>query len=91
MEAFRKGRTDHPGPHWKAGNIPTNVGDWNNIKPVIHDKCSGCLLCWLLCPDGAIMQTGDKKVAVDNRLCKGCGICANECPLKAIEMVRVER
>jgi len=24
----------------------------------------------------------------DYDYCKGCGICANECPTKAIEMVR---
>ena len=91
MEAFEKGRTTHPGPHWRAGEIPINVGDWNKVKPVFNDKCNGCLLCWLLCPDGAIIQMGDKKVAVDNRLCKSCGICAYECPVKAIEMVAVGR
>jgi len=25
-----------------------------------------------------------------DRACKGCGVCANECPVKAIEMKRVE-
>jgi Pyruvate/2-oxoacid:ferredoxin oxidoreductase delta subunit len=30
----------------------------------------------------------DEGVVFDPMYCKGCGICANECPVKAIEMVR---
>lgn len=55
-------------------------------------QCGACFLCWLLCPDGAIsIQDGKKKLEVDHDLCKACGICAKECPLKAIEMLPVER
>ena len=31
-----------------------------------------------------------KKVVVDKRWCKGCGICEKVCPFKAIEMVEEE-
>jgi pyruvate ferredoxin oxidoreductase delta subunit len=41
----------------------------------------------MYCPDAAI----DEDLNVDLRFCKGCGICANECPKKAIEMVREEK
>jgi len=41
----------------------------------------------MYCPDGAI----DDDLVVDLRFCKGCGICANECPKKAISMVREEK
>lgn len=29
-------------------------------------------------------------VRIDYDYCKGCGICSNVCPVKAIEMVREE-
>jgi len=45
-------------------------------------------MCWLFCPDTAISK--DKPAVVDYRYCKGCGICANECPFKAITMVTEE-
>jgi Pyruvate/2-oxoacid:ferredoxin oxidoreductase delta subunit len=41
----------------------------------------------MYCPEGAV----DDDLNVDLTFCKGCGICANECPKKAIEMVREER
>ena len=38
--------------------------------------------------DNAIIKLGPgKKFAVNYDYCKGCGICANECPCGAIEMV----
>ncbi len=36
------------------------------------------------------MLTDDKEVLFDYRYCKGCGVCANECPVQAIEMVKEE-
>jgi Pyruvate/2-oxoacid:ferredoxin oxidoreductase delta subunit len=32
----------------------------------------------------------DGVVIFDYRFCKGCGVCANECRVKAITMVREE-
>lgn len=65
------------------------TGDWKTFKPVRDlEKCNKCLLCSLYCPDGAIVwdaETEDIKFRYD--FCKGCGICANECPQKAIGMV----
>ena len=29
----------------------------------------------------------NKKLVIDPAWCKGCGICANECPKKAITMI----
>jgi len=47
-------------------------------------------MCWLYCPDAAIELDEDGFPHVNYDYCKGCGICANECPRKAIEMVREE-
>jgi pyruvate ferredoxin oxidoreductase delta subunit len=41
----------------------------------------------MYCPDAAI----DEDLNIDLDFCKGCGICANECPKKAIDMVREEK
>jgi pyruvate ferredoxin oxidoreductase delta subunit len=64
------------------------TGDWRSQTPEIdHEKCSQkdtCLLCWLYCPDGLI--TRDFPLEIDIEYCKGCGICAEECPRKAIRM-----
>lgn len=66
------------------------TGDWRSRRPIWHEeKCIHCLLCWVFCPDSAILLEGEKVKGVDLRYCKGCGICARECPPKAnaIEMV----
>ncbi len=66
------------------------TGDWRSERPVWHeDKCIQCLLCWVFCPDSAILVKDEKVEGIDLRYCKGCGICANECPPKAraIEIV----
>lgn len=67
------------------------TGDWRAFKPVIDQKkCINCLLCWIYCPDSAIIRL-EKYVDVNYDYCKGCGICANECPVKCITMVEEER
>jgi 2-oxoacid:acceptor oxidoreductase delta subunit (pyruvate/2-ketoisovalerate family) len=72
---------------WKASTTYL-TGDWKTYKPVRDTaKCTKCLLCTIYCPDGAIhvnKKTGD--LEFDLSFCKGCGICANECPAKAITM-----
>jgi len=65
------------------------TGDWRSHTPAIdQEKCSqkeSCLLCWLYCPDGVISR--QFPLEIDLEYCKGCGICAEECPRKAITMV----
>ncbi|MEB3779973.1 MAG: 4Fe-4S binding protein [Desulfurococcales archaeon] len=65
------------------------TGFWRTMKPVINeDKCIKCILCWLYCPEDTIIRREDDSVYVDYEYCKGCGICADVCPVNAIEMVR---
>ena len=75
---------------WKL-STEFKTGDWRSFRPVIdQSKCVKCLICWVYCPDGAIEWDGEK-VSINYDFCKGCGICARECPRKAITMVEERR
>ena len=64
------------------------TGTWRTSRPVLNpEKCTGCLLCWIYCPEGVISK---KDRSIDYELCKGCGICEVECPKNAIIMVKEE-
>jgi len=55
-------------------------------KAVVNeDKCVICLTCYRCCPHGAIYW-GDKKAIISPVACQGCGICASECPMDAIQV-----
>lgn len=66
------------------------TGDWRTFKPVRDpEKCTRCLLCPMICPDSAITwNKTTEDIEFNYDFCKGCGICASECPADAIKMVR---
>jgi len=65
------------------------TGSWRDFRPEIDvSKCIKCLRCWIACPDACIVRAEDDSISVNYDFCKGCGICANECPTKAITMTR---
>jgi Pyruvate/2-oxoacid:ferredoxin oxidoreductase delta subunit len=52
--------------------------------------CNLCLQCVAFCPDASIRLDGDKTaVTVDLDHCKGCGVCAYECPRGVITMEEI--
>jgi NADPH-dependent glutamate synthase beta subunit-like oxidoreductase len=55
-------------------------------------NCFGCDNCYGVCPDNAVIKTGEGAGAylIDLDYCKGCGICAAECPAGAITMIAEE-
>jgi len=73
-----------------------NTGEWRSSHPVITaETCSAakqgresCQLCWVYCPDARI--TRGAPPVIELTYCKGCGICAAECPTHAIEMIAEE-
>jgi 2-oxoacid:acceptor oxidoreductase delta subunit (pyruvate/2-ketoisovalerate family) len=51
-------------------------------------NCFECDNCYGVCPDNAVIKLGGgPNFAIDYEYCKGCGICAAECPAGAIDMV----
>jgi 2-oxoacid:acceptor oxidoreductase delta subunit (pyruvate/2-ketoisovalerate family) len=54
-------------------------------------NCFECDNCFGVCPDNAVIKLSDSPhYQFDYDFCKGCGICAQECPCGAIDM-RPER
>jgi 2-oxoacid:acceptor oxidoreductase delta subunit (pyruvate/2-ketoisovalerate family) len=51
-------------------------------------NCFECDNCYGVCPDNAVIKLGPgKRFAINYDYCKGCGMCATECPCGAITMV----
>ena len=51
-------------------------------------NCFGCDNCYGVCPDNAVLKVDEGDgYAFDLDYCKGCGICVQECPCGAIEMI----
>ena len=86
-------------PFFDASRIPDDLapiavrpspmlpGDWRSMRPVVaRDKCVKCAVCWLYCPVQCIVERA-AWFDVNYATCKGCGICAQECPQRAISMV----
>ena len=82
---------------WELGAVipyPGNseeykTGSWRTFKPVLHkDKCINCMICFMVCPDSSILVEDGKMIGFNYDHCKGCGLCAHECPKDAIEMIK---
>ncbi len=55
-------------------------------------ECMSCDNCWTLCPDNSVLKAApvrdrQSQYVFDYDHCKGCGICAHECPVGYIAMV----
>jgi len=51
-------------------------------------NCFECDNCYGVCPDNAVVKLGvGERYRFDYDYCKGCGICVQECPCGAIDMV----
>jgi len=89
-------------PGWKSlpiggvllepgSSLKYKTGDWRAFRPVVDkEKCVNCLFCWIYCPDASIVRK-EKWIEVNHDYCKGCGICAKECPKDAIKMTEEQK
>lgn len=66
---------------------PMLAGDWRAMRPVVaRERCVKCAVCWATCPVQCVVERlhwFDINLAA----CKGCGLCAQECPHRAISMI----
>ena len=69
------------------------TGSWRvNSRPNhLHKTCTACDLCALSCPEGCIYGKGRNTYYSDLTYCKGCGNCADVCPVDDIVMVPEEK
>lgn len=60
-------------------------------RPLLDlNLCVQCLHCWISCPDACFILKDGKVSAIDYDHCKGCGICAQECPPMVNAIVLIE-
>ena len=65
------------------------TGSWKSFYPLLtKERCIQCGICWILCPDATYKQDSEGFYIADLDYCKGCGICAQECPTGAITMLQ---
>jgi heterodisulfide reductase subunit A len=58
-----------------------------SIAQVERDRCKECLTCVRVCPYGVPYIDVEGKAVIEVAKCRGCGICAGECPRKAIKLL----
>ncbi|MBA7471822.1 Pyruvate synthase subunit PorD [subsurface metagenome] len=67
------------------------TGDWRSQRPIYDfDRCIKCGLCQIFCPEGCVWQNAQGYFEADLYYCKGCAICARECPTWVITMKEEE-
>jgi len=57
------------------------------VSVVDADKCAACLTCVRTCPYDVPRINEDGVAEIEVAMCHGCGICASECPAKAIQLM----
>lgn len=64
------------------------TGDWRSLRPIVDkNRCIRCGVCYIFCPDMAIIKDEEGYFEADLYYCKGCGICMQECITGCISMV----
>jgi len=87
-----------------GGSVVNKTGAWRSMLPVFkHQACIACRACEFVCPEGCVFEDPGAKHHVeklkrdladrdfDPDYCKGCGMCAAECPVNDIDMIMEEK
>jgi 2-oxoacid:acceptor oxidoreductase delta subunit (pyruvate/2-ketoisovalerate family) len=70
-----------------VGGLSTETALYEARRCLSCGNCIGCDNCIAVCPDNAVVRIeGAHGYAIDLDYCKGCGLCAQECPCGAIAM-----
>jgi len=92
--------TPEPAPELEAWAPPQMVGNFAEVNAGLAGQaaareaarciscgtCISCDTCLIFCPDVAIAHAEGGRYAIAYDYCKGCGICATECPRSALHM-----
>ncbi len=73
------------------GSLSGNQVHDESVRCFSCGNCMACDNCWTLCPDQAVLKTRElasdgSHYVFDYDFCKGCGLCAHECPTGFILM-----
>jgi heterodisulfide reductase subunit A-like polyferredoxin len=60
------------------------------VARVDGEKCAACLTCVRVCPYQVPVINPEGEAEIEVARCQGCGVCAAECPAKAIELQHYE-
>jgi heterodisulfide reductase subunit A len=60
------------------------------VSYIEQDKCISCMTCVTVCPYNAPFCNPDGKAQIEAAMCMGCGICAGECPARAVQLCHFE-
>jgi pyruvate formate lyase activating enzyme len=66
------------------GKAPFPEIAYNAAKCIGGDQCDECIR---VCPRGAVYRNKHEKVFIDRHQCDNCGLCADRCPSRAIELL----
>lgn len=67
--------------------VVIQTGEWRAMRPIVNtERCVKCGTCWVYCPTQCVVPHATH-FAAGLTICKGCGVCAAECPHRAITMV----
>jgi 2-oxoacid:acceptor oxidoreductase delta subunit (pyruvate/2-ketoisovalerate family) len=69
-----------------AGGLSESTARYEARRCMSCGNCFGCDNCYGVCPDNAVVKLEAGQYEIDYDYCKGCGICAAECPCGAIQM-----
>ncbi|MDP3090554.1 MAG: NAD(P)-binding protein [Nitrospira sp.] len=72
-----------------VGGLSANTALLEARRCLSCGNCFECDNCYAVCPDNAVIKLGTgNRFAINYDYCKGCGLCAEECPCGAIDMVK---
>ncbi|MFP3195524.1 MAG: 4Fe-4S dicluster domain-containing protein [Caldivirga sp.] len=56
-----------------------------SFRVIVLDSCTGCGICWAICPKGVLVgRLRDKAIVASQDQCMGCFSCQSNCPFNAI-------
>jgi 2-oxoacid:acceptor oxidoreductase delta subunit (pyruvate/2-ketoisovalerate family) len=71
-----------------VGSFDETTAQFEARRCLSCGNCFECDNCYGVCPDNAVVKLGPgRRFEFNYDYCKGCGLCAAECPCGAIKMV----